>query len=128
YDALATTSGAAGPDTLSVTQILALPTDKRTAKQVARLREHYTQEHVPALKEIAGRIAAARKQRDEMAKKTPLALVWEEMERPRPAHILTRGDYLQPAETVERNVPAIFPPLGASAPRDRLALARWLVS
>ncbi|MEO0444776.1 MAG: PSD1 and planctomycete cytochrome C domain-containing protein [Verrucomicrobiota bacterium] len=39
-----------------------------------------------------------------------------------------RGDYLQPKETVEPAVPAIFEPLPAGEPANRLTFARWLVS
>jgi hypothetical protein len=41
---------------------------------------------------------------------------------------LTRGQYDQPADTVDRNTPGFLPPLPSDAPRDRLGLARWLVS
>ena len=43
------------------------------------------------------------------------------------ANILYRGQYDQPREQVEPNVPAALPPLPASYPRNRLGLARWLV-
>lgn len=43
------------------------------------------------------------------------------------AHILYRGQYDQPREQVDPNVPAALPPLPASFPRNRLGLARWLV-
>jgi hypothetical protein len=46
----------------------------------------------------------------------------------RTTHRHHRGEYLQPQEQVEPAVPAVFPPLDDDRPRDRLALARWLVS
>ncbi|MDF1812310.1 MAG: PSD1 and planctomycete cytochrome C domain-containing protein [Verrucomicrobiales bacterium] len=39
-----------------------------------------------------------------------------------------RGEYLQPKEEVAPAVPAIFNPLPAGQPANRLTLARWLVS
>ena len=39
-----------------------------------------------------------------------------------------RGEYLQPKEQVQPAVPAVFASNDDSPPRDRLALARWLVS
>ena len=39
-----------------------------------------------------------------------------------------RGEFLQPLDAVEADVPAVLPPLPINVRRDRLALARWLVS
>ncbi len=79
------------------------------------------------VQDIDAQLTALREKRDALEKSIPLALIWEEMEQPRPSRILTRGDYQLPGETVGRDVPAIFPPLDPAAPRDRLTLARWLV-
>jgi hypothetical protein len=49
-------------------------------------------------------------------------------ERPRESHILSRGEYLKPAEKVSFNTPEFLPPLPSDAPRNRLGLAQWLVS
>ena len=54
-------------------------------------------------------------------------MVMKEMAERRPAFVLMRGDFEQPGEEVEPDVPAIFPRLPAAAPRNRLGLARWLV-
>lgn len=47
---------------------------------------------------------------------------------PRTTCIHKRGEFLQATEPVTPEVPAIFQPLPAAAPHDRLALARWLAS
>ena len=62
--------------------------------------------------------------------RSPTTLVMEERPRPesRTTHIHKRGEFLQPGEAVEPGVPAFLPPLAPGAPRDRLGLARWLVS
>jgi hypothetical protein len=49
-----------------------------------------------------------------------------EMEAPRRTYIHLRGDFRSKGAEVQRGTPAILPPLSGS--RDRLALARWLVS
>ena len=46
----------------------------------------------------------------------------------RATQIHKRGEFLQPTEEVQPNVPSFLPPLPSDAPRDRLAFARWLVS
>ena len=119
---------AEGRGSLSAEEILALPKQSRTLLHVARLREFFVTRELPELRRIDQRLNALQAERAVVEQSAPLALVWEEMEQPRPARILTRGDYQLPGETVERNVPSLFPPLPDEAPRDRLALARWLVS
>ena len=54
-------------------------------------------------------------------------MVMKSMVTRRPAFVLTRGNFQQPGEQVQPDVPAIFPPLPSDLPRDRTALARWLV-
>jgi hypothetical protein len=41
---------------------------------------------------------------------------------------MTGGDFLNKGDEVAPNVPAVFPPLPEDAPKNRLTLARWLVS
>jgi hypothetical protein len=56
-------------------------------------------------------------------------MVMEETPTPRETFVLARGEYDAPttdADRVQRQVPAILPPL-PDGPRDRLALARWLI-
>ena len=48
--------------------------------------------------------------------------------RPRQTAILTRGEYLKPAEKVSFSTPSFLPPLPKGSPTNRLGLARWLVS
>ncbi|MGO8698062.1 MAG: PSD1 and planctomycete cytochrome C domain-containing protein [Limisphaerales bacterium] len=62
--------------------------------------------------------------------KFPTTLVMEE--RPagqgRRTFLHHRGQFLEPREEVTPDVPAFLPPLPANAPKNRLALAKWLVS
>ncbi|MEC7384547.1 MAG: DUF1553 domain-containing protein, partial [Planctomycetota bacterium] len=46
----------------------------------------------------------------------------------RPAYILNRGEYDQPGDQVQRNVPEFLPPLADNWPRNRLGLAQWLMA
>ena len=60
---------------------------------------------------------------------TTYVMVMREMETPRATHILKRGVYDQPGDVVTADVPArLLGALPADAPRNRLGLARWLVS
>jgi hypothetical protein len=47
---------------------------------------------------------------------------------PRPTFLHNRGEFLQPTARVEPGTPAFLPALPKDAPRNRLGLARWLVS
>jgi mono/diheme cytochrome c family protein len=60
----------------------------------------------------------------------PTTLVFTErpVDNPRPTHRHHRGEYLSPRETVEPGLPAFLLTFTPEPPRDRLALARWLVS
>ncbi len=56
------------------------------------------------------------------------SLITEELPDRAAAHVLERGRYDQPGELVTADVPAALPPLSVGQPRNRLGLARWLVS
>ncbi|MGH9802469.1 MAG: DUF1553 domain-containing protein, partial [Blastocatellia bacterium] len=47
---------------------------------------------------------------------------------PRETHIFRRGDWKRPAETVTPGTPAVLHAFPADAPRNRLGLAKWIVS
>ncbi len=54
-------------------------------------------------------------------------MTMSEMPQPRPAYVLARGNYDSPHnQPVGRETPAALPRFPASAPRNRLGLARWL--
>ena len=67
--------------------------------------------------------------RDENALVTsiPDIMVMEEMAQPKPAHVLRRGAYDQPGESVTMDTPAVMGRLPAGAPRNRLGLSQWLL-
>jgi hypothetical protein len=56
------------------------------------------------------------------------SLVMNEMAQSRPAAIFRRGDFRNPGDAVEPSTPAVLHEYHEEGPRNRLALARWLVS
>ena len=58
----------------------------------------------------------------------PTTLVMQDLPTPRTTHVLVRGQYDQPGEIVQPGVPASIGRLTSDAPRNRLGLARWVVS
>ena len=79
---------------------------------------------------IAARKAAddAKAAREAAEKNTPQTMVMREREKPRDTFILVKGAYDKYADKVAHGTPAALPPLPADAPKNRLALAQWLVS
>ena len=57
----------------------------------------------------------------------PATMVMQRRAEPRETHLLLKGSFLSPGERVEPGLPAIFAPKDRPI-RDRLELARWLVS
>jgi hypothetical protein len=62
--------------------------------------------------------------------KFPNTLVMQERPagKERPTFLHHRGQFLDPMEAVTPGVPAFLPPLPENAPKNRLALAKWIVS
>ncbi len=58
----------------------------------------------------------------------PTVLVMQEMEKPRTAHVLERGQYDKPGKEVQAGVPVAVARWKENAPRNRLGFAQWLVS
>ncbi|HEV3300188.1 MAG TPA: PSD1 and planctomycete cytochrome C domain-containing protein [Planctomycetaceae bacterium] len=91
--------------------------------QIAVLKKRLSSKKDPKL---AARIAklARSKPRD------PSVPVMRELPRDkrRQTHVMVKGNFLVPAESVASGVPAFFGSLPKDAPADRLAMARWLVN
>ncbi|MGC6488000.1 MAG: PSD1 and planctomycete cytochrome C domain-containing protein, partial [Planctomycetota bacterium] len=83
--------------------------------------------------DVAGRVLAEElreleQQKDALERKMPSALVMEELDAPRKTRIFVRGDYRNPGAEVEVGTPSMLPPMPKDLPKNRLGLARWLVS
>ncbi len=107
-----------------VEMLLAKPSGERTAAELEQLFKHYLS--------VAPELAAARNEIDELRKQMPqfpttLVMRQRQPDQYRQTNIHYRGEYLQPKDPVEPGVLAALHALPVDAPRDRLALARWLV-
>ncbi len=111
-----------------VRAILLTVEDKRTKRQREALREYFlTQEASESLRKTYAELKSLRQERDNLTQAIPTTMVMQEMDKPRETHVLGRGDYRNPGDTVTPGVPAFLPPLAKDAPLTRLTLARWLV-
>jgi len=113
-------------------EAIKLAAKRRTPEQKKLIHEYYIANvyeperatFEPMLKEIA----ALRKQRDELDNSLPATMVMLELEKPREAFILKRGQYDQRGDPVPRGVPSVLPPLPPGQTTNRLDFARWLVN
>ncbi|HLH03257.1 MAG TPA: DUF1553 domain-containing protein [Bryobacteraceae bacterium] len=111
-----------------LSNILAIPEEKRTAEQKRWLRAYFLKEGGnPAEQQLSVDYREFERGLDEINQEIPSTMVMREMEKPRETYVLARGDYRNKGEKVEPNTPAILPPLPKDAPRNRLTLAKWLV-
>lgn len=67
-------------------------------------------------------------EREALVAALPRTLISRDRAEPVVTHVLERGLYDRPGAVVESNVPAVFGSLPPDAPRNRLALARWIVA
>lgn len=78
---------------------------------------------------VQKQIAELSQQMAELEKGFSTTLVAQELAKPRPTHLLKRGEYDQPAgDPLEPGVMAVMGTLPADLPRNRMGLARWLTS
>ncbi len=110
-----------------VVEVLALAEPSRSEEQNARLAA-YHRTIDPALDGVRAELESVRSEAAGVrGQPMTTAMVMEEREMRRPAHVLMRGVYDQKGDEVEPGTPAVLPPLPAGAREDRLGLATWLV-
>jgi hypothetical protein len=109
----------------AIEAILARPAAERTVADVQQLRQRFlavAPELAAAHKEIAALKASL------PAFSTTLVMHERPADNPRPTFVHHRGEFLSPKERVEPAVLSVLQPLPLDVPRNRLGLARWLVS
>jgi len=78
--------------------------------------------------DVPDALAAVRCELQALQDSLPTALVLQERDEARETHLRIRGAFLSPGEVVHPGVPAVLGELPPDAPRNRLGLARWIVS
>ena len=107
---------------------LGKPADQLTLPEREALHAYFLNHRDSRYRNLAAKLHRFAGERRQIRQRGSVTLVMEERPGSKPmANILYRGQYDQPREQVEPNVPAALPPLPASYPRNRLGLARWLV-
>ena len=103
-------------------QLLSIPESQRTADQKRELFSMFRLSD-PGCAELNKEIAKAWEPWPYPA----TTMVLQQRPHPRVTHLFTRGDRSRPAEVVQPGVPSFLNPLPASAPPNRLGLAKWIV-
>lgn len=123
---LVTLDGDGRPPAL-VQAALETPVEQRTAAQKTELMKFFRANGDHPLRAADAALATARGQLDAFRTKLPNTMVMRELPQPRDAFFLVRGQYDKRGDRVTAGLPAVFPPLPADQPLNRLGFARWLV-
>jgi hypothetical protein len=104
---------------------------KKAAKRTATERNQlasFRMAQLPGHRRLTEEAADLKNQIAAAEAEIPTTLVMEEQKEMRPTFVLMRGAYDKPGEKVTAATPGVLPALAADLPRNRLGLAKWLVS
>jgi hypothetical protein len=121
----------AGPDELRGDLALAMaPRVGDDSPRRQQLLHAYRSKRSPVYLARAAALTELQEEAKALEASTPMAMVMQERGMERPTFILTRGEYdkADKDQPVTRELPTIFGPLPEGLPKNRLGLARWLVS
>ncbi len=110
-----------------IADIVLLPAEKRSAEQQQTLSRYFLEHHDGEHQRISAQLQALRARRDLLLQQIPSVIVSQELPQPRPAFVLTNGQYDQPGERVLRQTPNYLSQQVKLANADRLGFARWLI-
>ena len=105
-----------------------IPADKRDDEQKSALKDYFRKNAATNFIAAEERLAKLRKDKDDLMAAIPDTMVMDELEKPRDTFIFVRGNFQSKGEKVSAGTPAVWPPLPANQPTNRLSLARWLVA
>ncbi len=115
----------------SIKDLLKLAAEKLTAPQRQELQTYYLKEVYvdpkSGLAPLRAELKSNQSRKEALEKEIPATMISRELDPPRPAWVLLRGQYDKHGEPVGPGVPAILPPLPQGEVTNRLTFARWLV-
>jgi len=106
------------------------PGIREDAYRSEKLLHAYRSKRSPTYLKRSAQLTALEEELKALETGIPMAMVMQERGEMRPTFVLDRGEYdkADKQRPVARELPAIFGPLPAELPKNRLGLARWLVS
>ncbi len=113
----------------AVADLLAKPASQRTAPETDTLYSWWLATVDQPTREFEKQIAHLQREEAAIRGRGTIAHIMQERKGSEPiAYILFRGDYDKRREQVKADTPEAMPPLPNNLPRNRLGLAKWLVS
>lgn len=107
--------------------LLAIPPEQRSAKQAGDLSKAF-REVAASLKADHNEMKKLREELDSLGIATTLIMSERPATEAPSAKVRIRGSFLSPGDTVYAGTPAALNPWPEGAPKNRLGLAKWLVS
>ncbi len=107
--------------------IFKVPEERRRGREKEQLATYYFTNLVPRYRDLKYDEAVNNQLYNHIYDQSTVSLVMDEKDSPPYAFILERGEYDKPGEKVFANIPQSMGGLPASAPRNRMGLAQWLV-
>ncbi len=101
---------------------------KDEERWTAAERQRVYEEFLLSTPELSGPAAEIARLRKPESPQVTMVMRERPADNPRATQIHARGEYLRPGEPVEPGVPGAIAAFPAELPRNRLGLARWLVS
>jgi hypothetical protein len=109
------------------TNSLGIAAEKLTAAQRDTLFDYFFATGYEPARQVSQELRAVRDEQRKLINPIPEIMAMEELPQPKPAHILKRGAYDAPGESVFAKTPSWLPPFPANQPTNRLGLAKWLL-
>ena len=111
-----------------VAAILDIAPVNRTPEQLQQLHEFWLRAIDGESRRLTEQLAVLERELSEIRARGTIAHIMTERPEPPSAYVLERGEYDKRGEKVGADTPDVLPSFPASAPRNRLGLAQWLVS
>ena len=112
----------------SLDTLIAKTPGSLTESEKEQLFEYYLQNHSPAYETTLKELQTARAARYNTYDKVTEIMVMKEMPKPKKTYLLNRGAYDARDEEVFAGTPDVLPPFPEGLKKDRLGLAKWLIS
>ncbi len=106
----------------------ALLAGKQPAQDEAALREYFWNAKSSGLRAVEAELKQARQKRSDLVDKVQELMIMKELPEPRTTYLLKRGSYEMRDAKVQPDVPTAVMSYPADAPKNRLGLAKWLLS
>lgn len=109
-----------------VRAILSKSADQRSPQEREKLYQAMLARH-PEIMKIRAKVSQLAAEADALKNQLPRVMVMSDAQ-PRKTFIYDRGSYETPKGEVRSDTPAVLPPMPADQPKNRLGLAKWIMS